>query len=240
MGTDVLSRIFRRSGTRQPEPARPCHLCHASVPPHHRHLLDIERELALCVCEACQLLFAPSRRYPLIPERRIHIDDISTAPLGVPVSLAYFVSHTNGAVVAHYPSPLERRTSAVDERAWQAVADENPSLRELAPEVEALLVNIVRGRHFWIVPIDDCLRLNALVQREWTGLSGGSRMWPTIERFFDELTERSQETPVHRPEPAWLPMSLDRAGPPALAAADGPSSPRASHQKSTRHIPAAG
>jgi hypothetical protein len=62
----------------------------------------------------------------------------------------------------------------------------------MAPEVEALLVNTVRGMdHHWIVPVEDCFRMVALVRREWRGLAGGGRVWPAVERFFTELTERS-------------------------------------------------
>ena len=65
-----------------------------------------------------------------------------------------------------------------------------PPLASLAPEVEALLVNTVRdAQERWIVPVEDCFRLIALVGREWTGLSGGSRVWPQIEAFFAGLKE---------------------------------------------------
>lgn len=66
-----------------------------------------------------------------------------------------------------------------------------PQLRTLATDVEALLVNTARGRrHHWIVPLDDCFRMVAVLRREWRGLSGGSRVWPAIDRFFAELTEQ--------------------------------------------------
>ncbi|WP_309147845.1 DUF5947 family protein [Streptomyces sp. NTH33] len=60
------------------------------------------------------------------------------------------------------------------------------------PEVEALLINTVQEfDHHWIVPIDDCFRMVATVRREWRGLSGGGRVWPAVQEFFAELTERS-------------------------------------------------
>jgi hypothetical protein len=40
------------------------------------------------------------------------------------------------------------------------------------------------------VPIDDCFALVTLVRREWRGLSGGTRVWPEIDRFFAALTEQ--------------------------------------------------
>ena len=55
-----------------------------------------------------------------------------------------------------------------------------------------IVVNTVHGlEHHWIVPIDDCYRMVAAVRREWRGLSGGGRVWPAVERFFEDLTERS-------------------------------------------------
>lgn len=66
-----------------------------------------------------------------------------------------------------------------------------PQLRTLAADVQALLVNTARGeQHHWLVPIDDCFRLVALVRQEWKGLSGGSRVWPQVEQFVAELTEQ--------------------------------------------------
>jgi hypothetical protein len=54
-----------------------------------------------------------------------------------------------------------------------------------------LLVNIAREHSdHWIVPIDDCFALVTLVRKEWRGLSGGTRVWPEIERFFAGLTEQ--------------------------------------------------
>jgi hypothetical protein len=55
--------------------------------------------------------------------------------------------------------------------------------------VEALLINTARGaREHWIVPIDSCYRLVAVVRREWSGLSGGGTVWPAVEAFFAALT----------------------------------------------------
>jgi hypothetical protein len=80
----------------------------------------------------------------------------------------------------------------VDAEAWQRLAAECPRLASMEPDVEALLVNTVHGNdHHWIVPVDDCYRMVAVVRREWRGLSGGGRIWPAVDRFFEDLTERS-------------------------------------------------
>ena len=147
-----------------------------------------------CLCRACALLFerdqASRGLYRLIPQRRLRLGRPGPSALGVPVGLAYFVRHPAGEIVAHYPSPLGSATFAVDAEVWQSRVTACPPLAGLAPEVEALLVNTVRGQEeHWIVPIDDCFRLTALIGREWTGMSGGSRLWPQIEAFFATLKE---------------------------------------------------
>lgn len=192
--TSALERAIRRAGGRRHESGERCELCNAPVAATHRHLLDTDHAEALCACQACSLLFvdgAASRgHYRLVPQRRVRLDAVPTGPLGVPVGLAYFVPREDGVVVAHYPSPIGATQWEVDPAAWHAVVAACPPLRRVKPDVEALLVNTARsGRHYWLVPVTDCFRLVALVRREWTGLSGGSRVWPAVERFFTELRE---------------------------------------------------
>ncbi|MGY1438965.1 DUF5947 family protein [Streptomyces reniochalinae] len=150
----------------------------------------------LCACRPCSVLFAREAasegHYRLIPQRRTRLEPVPTAPLGVPVGLAFFVPHADGGVHAHYPSPAGPTQWELDPEAWQGAVRECPALATLAADVEALLVNTVQGRRqHWIVPVDDCFRMVAVVRREWRGLTGGSRVWPEIDRFFAELTEQS-------------------------------------------------
>jgi hypothetical protein len=189
----ALERVLRAGG-RPPLLGEQCDVCGAPLPERHRHLLDTERSDVMCACQPCSLLFvrdvASLGHYRLVPERRVRLGEVATEQLGVPVGLAYFVRSADDAVVAHYPSPLGSTQWEVDAAAWQAVVAGHPALAGLAPEVEALLVNTARGaRHHWLVPIDDCFRLVAVVRREWRGLSGGSRVWPAVDQFFAELTE---------------------------------------------------
>jgi len=193
--TGALERVIRRAGARRQEPGERCELCSVPVPPGHRHMLDTERGEVMCVCQACSLLFARDAasegHYRLVPRRRIRLPAVSTKALGVPVGLAFFVVRADGAVIAHYPSPAGATQWEVDPQSWAEVLEHRPELRTLVADVEALLVNTARGQqHHWIVPIDDCFRLVAVVRREWRGLSGGSRVWPEIERLFAELTEQ--------------------------------------------------
>jgi len=80
----------------------------------------------------------------------------------------------------------------VDPEAWQRVTSAVPVLATLEPDVEALLVNGVRAAdEQWLVPIDECYRLVAVVRRGWKGLSGGSDVWTEIAAFFTELAGRA-------------------------------------------------
>lgn len=165
------------------------------VPAQHRHLLDTDAGEVLCCCQACSLLFdrdaASQGHYRLVPRRRVRLPPVSTKDLGVPVGLAFFVPRADGVVIAHYPSPAGATQWEVDAAAWEAVVDRHPQLRALAADVAALLVNTARDQQqHWLVPIDDCFRLVAVVRREWKGLSGGSRVWPEIDQFFAALTEQ--------------------------------------------------
>jgi hypothetical protein len=193
--TDALGRIIRRAG-RPPEPVgERCDLCAVELPDPHRHLFDTDRHEIRCVCQACSLLFnreaASDGHYRLIPRRRLRLPEVPTAGLGVPVGLAFFIPRSDGTVDAHYPSPAGATRWEVDQAAWRDVVACCPPLAEMAPEVEALLVNIAREHSdHWIVPIDDCFALVTLVRKEWRGLSGGTRVWPEIERFFAGLTEQ--------------------------------------------------
>lgn len=195
MTAGALGRAIRRATVPRGRSEPGCELCAAGLPEVHRHVLDTGPGELMCVCQACALLFdqeaASEGHYRLVPRRRLRLGEVPTKGLGVPVGLAYFVPRADGAVVAHYPSPAGPTRWEVDPSAWRELVDRHPELDTIAADVEALLVNTNRGqRHHWLVPVDDCFRLVALVRREWHGISGGSRVWPEIDRFFAELTEQ--------------------------------------------------
>jgi len=195
MTTGALARVIRAPADRRTPDAEHCDLCRVPVEQGHRHLFDTRSERLRCACRPCSLLFtgeaALDGRYRPVPRRRVRLPAVDTHALGVPVGLAFFVPRPNGAVTAHYPSPAGATRWDVDGAAWQGTVTRCRPLGTLVPDVEALLVNTARGlSHHWITPIDDCFRMVALVRREWEGLTGGGRVWPAIEEFFTELTER--------------------------------------------------
>jgi hypothetical protein len=192
----ALARLIRSSADRTPPAeAERCDLCAAPVADEHAHLYDTGEEQVRCACGPCSVLFADGGagegRYRLVPRRRIRLPRVDTGVLGVPVGLVFFVPRADGTVTAEGPSPAGAMRWEVDAAAWQRLVAQWPQLALLQPDVEALLVNTVHGLdHHWIVPVDDCYRMVAVVRREWRGLSGGGRVWPAVERFFEDLTER--------------------------------------------------
>lgn len=133
--------------------------------------------------------------YRLLPQTRRRldgcvVDDAVWASLGIPVDLAFFIrSGESGEVTAAYPSPLGALRSTVSPDSWRRIEACHPGLPALAADVEALLVDRAKGAdEYWLVPLDDCYRLVAVVRAHWKGLGGGHEVWRRIDDFFQELT----------------------------------------------------
>ncbi|MCX4471484.1 hypothetical protein C5N14_27585 [Micromonospora sp. MW-13] len=196
MTTGALQRAIRRARQRAASVER-CGMCAGPVGPEHRHVWDDQDGELMCACTPCSLLFeresAGGGRYQLVPTRGRRLSGLSADELGVPVGLVFFVKQRDGRVLGHYPSPLGTTESEIDAGAWQAVEARSPELAGLLPQVEAFLVwtgNLRGAGQQWVVPVDDCFRLVALIRRHWTGMSGGSAVWREIPRFFDDLGRR--------------------------------------------------
>ncbi|MEV5408868.1 DUF5947 family protein [Thermopolyspora sp. NPDC052614] len=195
----------RRKGTAKP--VGRCELCAAPVAEGHRHLLDREERVPRCACAPCAVLFDRSpgqgNRYVLIPDRRwrlrdFELDDAVWASLAVPVSVLFaYRDSAEGRVMARYPSPAGAVEAAMEPDVWASLEQVNPVLRHLAADVEALLVDR-RGaaRDAWLVPIDDCHRLVALLRTRWKGLAGGPQVWSALSGFFAELRGRAGDVPA--------------------------------------------
>jgi hypothetical protein len=199
-GASPLGRLIRGAGTRPPHTGERCEFCAEPLADRHRHLLDVSHGQPVCVCHACSVLFhryeASEGRYRLIPDRREVVPGLAPDGLGVPVGLAFFVRQSDGSVLAHYPSPAGATRWQVDDGAWRVLSQRHPRLASMSPEVEALLVNTARGRReAWLVPVEDCYRLVAVIRRTWRGLSGGDRVWPAVEEFFTELRRSDGKDP---------------------------------------------
>jgi hypothetical protein len=201
--TTRLQQIARRSVAEREAAAERCDLCGLPIPSEHRHLLDLTQRELMCACQACSVLFASEAasagHYRLVGDRRLRIDDLDLddaawEELRLPVDMAFFFRNSAaGRVQAFYPSPMGPTESLLELDAWAELEQANPVLSTLAPDVEALLVNRVRGaRGHWIVPISECYALVGLIRTRWRGFTGGAEVWKEIGRFFDDLDRRAK------------------------------------------------
>jgi hypothetical protein len=192
-----------------------CELCSAPLPGDHRHLVDLQSRQLMCACRACSLLFdrraAGGGRYRLVPDRRLRLDDfaldeVTWEQLRIPVDMAFFFySSPAGRVMAFYPSPMGATESRLELGAWLDIARANPVLETMQDDVEALLVNRAGERRgHWLVPIDDCYRLVAVIRTRWRGFSGGREVWLELGRFFDDLDRRGRPHRQHATGPSAM------------------------------------
>jgi hypothetical protein len=161
-------------------------------------LLELGKRNIICACDACALLFSgqAAPRYRRIPRRirmlrDLNLDDQQWDSLLIPISLAFFFySSSAGRAVAYYPSPAGATESLLDLEHWDAIAEGNPVLKRMEPDVEALLVNrIGKPPEYYIAPIDLCYRLVGVIRKNWRGLSGGKEVWKQIDAFFVALKQ---------------------------------------------------
>jgi hypothetical protein len=137
-------------------------------------------------------------RYRRVPRRvrflaDFRLTDAAWDGLGIPIDLAFFLQSTPAeGVIALYPSPAGVTESLVSSGSWEALVEDNPALRDLEPDVEALLVNRVAGvRECYRAGIDECYKLVGLIRTRWRGLSGGHEVWEAIREHFAGLKGRS-------------------------------------------------
>ncbi len=181
-----------------------CEMCSRELSVQHQHLLEPATRKLICACEACAILFSGSTnlKYKRVPRdvrfvKDFHMTEGQWDGLMIPIEMAFLFSSTpHGKVVAYYPGPAGATESLLSLDTWKDVVDENPILKELQPDVEALLVNRVgttRGAkaEFYVVPIDKCYELVGLIRMHWRGLSGGTEVWREVGKFFTELKRRA-------------------------------------------------
>lgn len=182
------------------EAVEQCELCSVGLAPEHGHLFELQKREIRCACDACAFLFSNSAdgRFLRIPRDASYLTDFQISDqewngLYLPIQLAFlFWSTSENRVVAMYPSPAGAMESLLRLDAWNDIAEENPVLKTMRPDVEALLVNRTGDRReYYIAPIDACYKLSGLIRMNWRGLSGGSEVWSEIDAFFASLKARS-------------------------------------------------
>lgn len=192
----ALKRFVRKRA-----PDEQCDLCSVEIAPEHTHLLDPATRQLICACIPCALLFDGQQgtKYKRVPQRLRVLQSFQMADeqwddLLIPVGMAFFFnSSTEDRVMAYYPSPAGPTESLLTLEAWQEVVKDNPVLREMQPDVEALLVNRIGGaQEYYLAPIDKCYELVGLIRANWRGLSGGHEVWKEIAQFFNGLQARAE------------------------------------------------
>jgi hypothetical protein len=185
-----------------------CELCSAGLIHDHAHLIELASHQILCACDACALLFDGMERakYKRVARSVQYLanfvmTDGQWDSLLIPINMAFFFrSSAEDRMIALYPSPAGAVESLLPLEAWNEIADDNPVLHAMRPDIEALLVNRVGHAYgmsraeYYIAPMDECYKLVGLIRSNWHGLSGGAEVWAEIGRFFTEL--RSKAEPV--------------------------------------------
>ena len=190
-------------GLAQPKPPEPavvadpqerCDLCSTTVPPDHRHMLNLYERQIVCVCEACWALRSGEPEFRPTGNRTLWLEDFELpeelwAQFRIPIGLAFFMhSSVTNCVVALYPSPAGATESELHFETWNRLVTMNPVLTRLEPDAEALIVNRTADPPlFAIAPIDRCYMLVGLIKASWEGISGGQGMENAIAAYFDDL-----------------------------------------------------
>ena len=201
-GESSFSSLLQRARQAARNAQETCDLCGEPVAGEHRHLLNVNNREILCACRACAVLFdtptAGANMRKLIPTRYSYLRDFRMTDaqwesLSVPVHMAFFVRNTAAQrVLALYPSPAGPMESLLTFETWEELERQNAVLRDMEPDVEALLINRIRDtRDHFLVPIDECYKLVGIIRLHWKGLSGGSEVQLHIDRFFALLRERA-------------------------------------------------
>lgn len=159
-------------------------------------MVEMATRKIICACDACTMTFVPvvEGRFKVIPRDAralpdFQISDADWENLALPISLAFFFYDTpSKKMTALYPSPAGATESLLPLTAWEAIVRQNPGLRDLQPDVEALLVNRANeSRDYFVAPIDKCFELVGLIRMNWRGFSGGEEVWKAIDKFFAVL-----------------------------------------------------
>lgn len=171
-----------------------CDLCGTTVPPDHRHMLNLYERQIVCVCESCWALRSGDADFRPTGSRTVWLEDFRLpeelwAQFRIPIGLAFFMhSSVTNCVVAMYPSPAGATESELHFETWGRLVEMNPALSTLEHDAEALIVNRMSDPPaFAIAPIDRCYMLVGLVKVAWEGISGGAGVEEAIRSYFEDL-----------------------------------------------------
>jgi hypothetical protein len=208
---DVLKRFTRPRSLDEDQEV--CEMCGEVIAHEHPHVVNVESRSLLCTCRGCYLLFtqegAAGGKYRAVPDRYLYdpafrLSESQWDDIQIPVSMAFFfINSSMERFVSFYPSPAGATESLLDLGAWAEVIRANPQVPDLAPDVEAILLNKDAGwprpdrrteERFecFLVPIDACYELVGLVKVHWKGFAGGEKVWEEVTAFLDRLRDRGR------------------------------------------------
>jgi hypothetical protein len=203
VSASLISKLRKIATSTPVEEVEMCNFCGRTLSPDHRHLVDLSAMKFMCTCEMCMVTLAESSTYKPLPQRSIelinfNLSDALWSDFLIPVNMAFFVlsSARNGAV-AYYPAPTGATESKLKMEAWDKLVLLNPVLNDLAPDLEALLINRLDEQgQYYIVPIDSCYKLIGMIRVAWKGIFGGKEVNDIIRKFFIELKSKSVVCPT--------------------------------------------
>jgi hypothetical protein len=148
---DVLKRFTRPRSLDEDQEV--CEMCGEVIAHEHPHVVNVESRSLLCTCRGCYLLFtqegAAGGKYRAVPDRYLYdpafrLSESQWDDIQIPVSMAFFfINSSMERFVSFYPSPAGATESLLDLGAWAEVIRANPQVPDLAPDVEAILLNKV-------------------------------------------------------------------------------------------------
>ncbi|HEX4374732.1 MAG TPA: DUF5947 family protein [Puia sp.] len=180
------------------EPEEKCFFCGASLLQTHSHLADIGAMKFICTCEACKIIMSGKNGLVSLPQRYLALENLDLsdelwADFLIPVNMAFFtISSSRNSAVAYYPAAAGATESKLKLDAWSRLVDLNPVLKNLTPDLEALLINrLDETPQYFLVPVDSCYELIGRIRISWKGIFGGKEVNDTIREFFKNVKEKS-------------------------------------------------
>jgi hypothetical protein len=184
-------------------PVEECELCARTISAEHEHVLEADARRVFCACQSCAKVFAeeqPRRgaRYLRVERRatrlsELELGDVAWADMGIPAGLAFFTVRSRTAeVVATFPGRAGLIEAFVPSKAWTELERRFPVVREIRPEVEALLVRrTLRHHDYFHVSVDHCYELAGLL-RDSEALPSPAEL-PLVQAFFTRLDEQTDQ-----------------------------------------------
>lgn len=208
-----LPRFARAFNVRRQR--RRCDRCRTVWKSPYRHLLDLDGFQLLCACPDCTAACLEDARGScrVVPAwvRKVlgwSPERSRWSELQLP-GIAFFLRASKAeGWLSVFPSAigaLDGHLSAAD---LGSLLGNSVVLARVALDVEALLIDARQAEEMqaYIVPIDVCFDLSALVRQVWPGIDGGESARRELDRFFAALEQRAVPLrPLHRAQRASSP-----------------------------------